>query len=194
MTEASNPGKSLDGTTGPLHIGHTKNGLNLVSDGNERVATISFNDEANALRLAASWNACQGISTEDLESGGTFIRMYGRASKQRDRYKQIINRLIELVSAAFYRGWKDGSRTGKSDSPDWNAGEDWCETSIRCELLKIEEEVEEGTETVGDIKKTGVDELVQVMELATIYIEDGATVTALEKLNAAIAKFKEAAL
>lgn len=49
-----------------------------------------------------------------------------------------IKRLAELVEAAYFRGWKDGAETGPSDSPDWNASEDWAETDIRHELYGIE--------------------------------------------------------
>lgn len=51
---------------------------------------------------------------------------------------QKMKRLAEMVEAAYHRGWKDGAETGPSDSPDWNAGEDWRETDIRRELMEIE--------------------------------------------------------
>jgi len=37
----------------------------------------------------------------------------------------------ELIEAAYFEGWKDGAATGESDSPDWNAGEDWAESGAR---------------------------------------------------------------
>lgn len=37
--------------------------------------------------------------------------------------------------AAFFEGWKAGAATGVSDSPDWNAGEDWAESDARKRLL-----------------------------------------------------------
>lgn len=65
--------------------------------------------------------------------------MLGEACRQREaEHRKNILRLAELVIAAYFRGWKDGSETGKSDSPDWNAAEDWMETDIRAELTKIE--------------------------------------------------------
>jgi len=37
----------------------------------------------------------------------------------------------ELIEAAYFEGWRDGAATGESDSPDWNAGEDWAESGAR---------------------------------------------------------------
>lgn len=64
-----------------------------------------------------------------------------RQKLQADREAKI-RKLFELVEAAYFKGWKDGSETGESDSPDWNASEDWVETEIRAELKKIEEALE----------------------------------------------------
>lgn len=71
------------------------------------------------------------------------------AERSREKDKRIAElqqlhgpaiRLTELVPAAYFRGWADGARTGESDSPDWNAEEDWRETDIRRELLAMEEQ------------------------------------------------------
>ena len=69
--------------------------------------------------------------------------MLGEARREREaQHRKNILRLAELVIAAYFRGWKDGSETGESDSPDWNAAEDWMETDIRAELTKIEAALE----------------------------------------------------
>lgn len=69
--------------------------------------------------------------------------MLGEARRKREaEHRKNILRLGELVIAAYFRGWKDGSETGESDSPDWNAAEDWVETDIRQELTKIEAALE----------------------------------------------------
>lgn len=69
--------------------------------------------------------------------------MLGEARRNREaKHRENILRLAELVIAAYFRGWKDGSETGESDSPDWNAAEDWMGTDIRAELTKIEAALE----------------------------------------------------
>ena len=69
--------------------------------------------------------------------------MLGEARREREaNHRKNILRLAELVMAAYFRGWKDGSETGESDSPDWNAAKDWMETDIRAELTKIEAALE----------------------------------------------------
>ena len=52
--------------------------------------------------------------------------------------KSEVKRLVSLVEFAYYRGWDDGAITGNSDSPDWNAEEDWRETAIRKEINELE--------------------------------------------------------
>lgn len=50
-------------------------------------ASVPDNDEANARRLVACWNACEGISTEALERSDVIASMQGerrRLETQRD--------------------------------------------------------------------------------------------------------------
>lgn len=57
--------------------------------------------EANAKRLVAAWNACQGIDTKDLESGSVNIiqRLHDQAAKnvltQRNTLLMTLDRLLK---------------------------------------------------------------------------------------------------
>jgi len=42
--------------------------------------------------------------------------------------------LLDLVEVAYFEGWKAGAETGKSDSADWNASEDWADSDSRRRL------------------------------------------------------------
>lgn len=60
---------------------------------------------ANARRLVACWNACEGISTDALESGVTLIEAFQReeiradiAERQRDELLAAFERLIGAYS------------------------------------------------------------------------------------------------
>ncbi len=62
-------------TGGRLHVRGEKRTIEIISEGPlpyVRIAHIGSNspgDQANARRLVAAWNACEGLTTEDLESG-----------------------------------------------------------------------------------------------------------------------------
>lgn len=45
----------------------------------------SEHDEANARRLVACWNACEGISTESLESGQPMMAVFQKEQSRADR-------------------------------------------------------------------------------------------------------------
>lgn len=53
--------------------------------------------EANARRLAACWNACEGLSTEALESLGTLDRARVSFNVQRDKLLAQLRRCREMV-------------------------------------------------------------------------------------------------
>jgi hypothetical protein len=67
--------------------------------------SVPDNDEANARRLAAAWNACEGLPTDDLEAcpdGGLF-HLADHANQlaiERDRLSAINAELLEALS--FY--------------------------------------------------------------------------------------------
>ncbi|KKM62765.1 hypothetical protein LCGC14_1518250, partial [marine sediment metagenome] len=46
--------------------------------------------------------------------------------------------ILDLIEAAYFEGWRDGSQMGESDSPDWNAGEDWAYSDSRKRLRALE--------------------------------------------------------
>lgn len=62
---------------------------------------ISARPAANAKRLVAAWNACQGIDTKDLESGSVNIiqRLHDQAAKkvlaQRNTLLMTLDRLLK---------------------------------------------------------------------------------------------------
>lgn len=65
--------------------------------------------EENSRRLAACWNACKGISTENLEDNKPIIELandYNAVLKQRD---MLLARLSE--STGILEAWKFGSTT-----------------------------------------------------------------------------------
>jgi len=71
--------------------------------------------------------------------------------------------LLDLVEVAYFEGWKAGAETGKSDSPGWNASEDWADSDSRRRLNAYQPTIQadagfcecEG-ETVKSVSKYGV--------------------------------------
>ena len=56
--------------------------------------------EENSRRLAACWNACEGISTENLEDNKPIIELandYNAALKQRDALRTALEEAIEYL-------------------------------------------------------------------------------------------------
>lgn len=58
--------------------------------------------------------------------------------------KMKIERLIEMVSAAYTAGWRAGYSTGgtgiedeSETNLDWLCGEDWVDDDLRGELLEM---------------------------------------------------------
>ncbi len=112
-----------DHTPGPLHLREVgdaiehlcpgdENGqsiLTVVEEGGIKFAAV-YND-ADALRLVACWNACQGISTEDLEryynTGGGIdealreasLRSHVLAVQQRDELLEALKEVLAAVRA-----------------------------------------------------------------------------------------------
>lgn len=75
------------------------------------------NAEANARRLAACWNACEGISTENLEDNAPIIELanrYNAALRQRDE----LLRTLKMVMPALNALRKQCPRNPNDDSLD----------------------------------------------------------------------------
>jgi hypothetical protein len=45
--------------------------------------------------------------------------------------------VFDSIAAAYHEGHKNGVATGDSDSPRWNAGEDWACSDTRKRLLAM---------------------------------------------------------
>lgn len=48
-----------------------------------------------------------------------------------------IDKVKDLIQAAYFEGWNAGALTGESDSPDWDASEDWADSDARKRLRRI---------------------------------------------------------
>lgn len=64
---------AIEHTPGPIFTGQDgceemNNVANYLKDGNDRLIAYGQMSAADARRLAASWNACIGVPTEDLEA------------------------------------------------------------------------------------------------------------------------------
>ena len=92
----------MEHTTGKL----TFRGFSIyAADGKTPVADTCLNasvaqhDVANARRLVACWNACDGIPTKWLEGGAADILEYSKALKaQRDELLAALERMCELYA------------------------------------------------------------------------------------------------
>lgn len=60
------------------------------------------------------------------------------AYEEIDELNKSICELIDLVERAYFCGWRSGTATGISDSPEWNVCEDWQDEPIRDELKKYQ--------------------------------------------------------
>ena len=67
--------------------------------------------EENSRRLAACWNACKGISTENLEDNKPIIELandYNAVLKQRDMLLDVLNKAANDLAYVAYN--LDGSK------------------------------------------------------------------------------------
>jgi hypothetical protein len=97
---------SAQHTQGRLHVDQNYTELVNIKCGDDWVAeatshsTIQLN-EANARRLVACWNACEGISTENLENNvpvKELAKRYNAVIRQRDRLPTALQAAGERVS------------------------------------------------------------------------------------------------
>lgn len=92
-------------TPGLLHV-DPKRSLRIATDQDESLASTGTSDvlrdswEANARRLVACWNACEMVSTEDLEAltrpgdvswAGTIDRLV----RERDELLEALKRIVD---------------------------------------------------------------------------------------------------
>ena len=77
-------------------------------------------DMANARRLVAAWNACEGISTEALETEGSAAMGWTRtasklihATKQRDDLLEALTRCITAIERTDH--YTDADRSAAAD-------------------------------------------------------------------------------
>ena len=94
-------------TQGRLHVDQNYTELVNIKCGDDWVAeatshsTIQLN-EANARRLVACWNACQGLSTELLEGittgGDTLLDRFAQHQKTERELKAQRDQLLEALS------------------------------------------------------------------------------------------------
>ena len=54
-------------------------------------------NEANARRIVATWNACAGISTEALETGPTMMEAYQREQDRADKAVLALEQLVRIT-------------------------------------------------------------------------------------------------
>ena len=112
-------------TPGQLHYDYVPGycGELLAENG---TSICSFTDEptnADARRLAACWNACDGLSTEALETEGSAVMGWTRtasklmrATTQRDELLKALQSAVDALDALTDK--VDG--TGFSSSPEFN--------------------------------------------------------------------------
>ena len=102
-------------TPGPLknvkHSIYSDAGYSIALTLLTRSSLGEEHDEANARRLVASWNACDGISTDELETtGGAAVGWTRTASKlihattQRD---ELLEALKHIEGVALADEWRD---------------------------------------------------------------------------------------
>lgn len=88
-------------TAGPFHNytnGAAQEQFAMVT-GFTRSDNPTAERDANALRLAACWNACEGISTEALETGPTMMAAYQREERRADRAERERDELRAALEA-----------------------------------------------------------------------------------------------
>lgn len=110
---------SAQHTQGPLVV---RGGYSLYADDGKTpvadtclTASVADHDDANARRLAACWNSCDGISTESLEiwsacghMGPTWEMMIKRLGAQRDELLAALEGMHKVCEIAL--AGKDGKQ------------------------------------------------------------------------------------
>lgn len=79
---------------------HETNGLPIISTRHE-------NSEANARRLVACWNACEGIDTEDLEAGSVSIihKLHDATAKRVLEQRDELLAALKDIEAYYPNSW-----------------------------------------------------------------------------------------
>lgn len=114
-------------TQGKLSVDAHKN---IVAEGGGLVAfpgiAAGFDQEANARRLVACWNACEGISTEELESERSSSTGWARtaskllkATTERDALRAVNAELVDALNSY------DGSRAIDQWDESYPASKAW---------------------------------------------------------------------
>lgn len=103
-------------TQGRLEVGEVKEFSCMLLVGGQGIATVRFNmqgdpvQKANARRLAACWNALEGVSTDDIEkftlhmdgvreSVGRIGQMQAAMERQRDAALALLRELLSSGTA-----------------------------------------------------------------------------------------------
>lgn len=92
-------------TPGLLHV-DPKRSLRIATDQDESLASTGTSDvlrdswEANARRLVACWNACEMVSTEDLEAltrpgDVSWTGTIDRLVRERDELLEALKRIVD---------------------------------------------------------------------------------------------------
>lgn len=104
-------------TEGKLTVDLDRNKSLLVLPSRGTMATVpirtrnEIEDINNAQRLAACWNACEGISTEVLQ--GLNLREYMEASVEECRERPEVERLVKALQYyADEDNWESNSHSG----------------------------------------------------------------------------------
>ena len=77
-------------------------GVRLVIAWRKEIPTKEKEMHANGRRLAACWNACDGISTESLENAaadGRFIKIFSGLVKERDELLAVLKKCAVHIAA-----------------------------------------------------------------------------------------------
>ena len=82
-----------------------KGGHDILNETGGRIANIRL--EANAHRIVACVNACDGIPTEALEGRDNFFSMAGNALKKLDHSEKVRERLAQLIRDNWNCGCKE---------------------------------------------------------------------------------------
>lgn len=93
-------------TPGLLHV-DPKRSLRIATDQDESLASTGTSDvlrdswEANARRLVACWNACDGIDTEYLEGDDSLPHYARRLMAQRDELLAALEKIAGFTLSQF---------------------------------------------------------------------------------------------
>lgn len=87
-------------------------------------------DEANARRLAACWNACEGISTENLEANNSVKALAENYNSAKALLEELLEELKNIANATP-RNWG----APLNDTASFQA---WAQSRARAAIAKAE--------------------------------------------------------